>query len=176
MLTFFEPFCLTFFLTNTDYSDYLGFCEQLQYDLKNEFILFPKNFKRAHDQANDLIKQHRVEQYDPQIAAMQKELKDRYQFRSDGLIVLPPHSAREIVVEGQKLHHCVGGYARSMAEKRTVILFIRQEAKRNKPFFTVEVQGDKIYQVLGSNNRKPVPEVSAFLDKWKKKKHLDDAA
>ena len=160
----------------SDYSDYLGFCEQLQYDLKNEFVLFPKNFKRAHDQANDLIKQHRVEQYDPQIAAMQKELKDRYQFKADGLIVLPPHSAREIVVEGQKLRHCVGGYAQSMAEKRTVILFIRQEAKRNKPFFTVEVQGDKIRQVRGSNNRAPIPEVTAFLDKWKKKKHLDDAA
>ena len=160
----------------SDYSDYLGFCEQLQYDLKNEFVLFPKNFKRAHDQANDLIKQHRVEQYDPQIAAMQKELKDRYQFKADGLIVLPPHSAREIVVEGQKLRHCVGGYAQSMAEKRTVILFIRQEAKRNKPFFTVEVQGDKIRQVRGSNNRAPIPEVTAFLGKWKKKKHLDDAA
>ena len=160
----------------SDYSDYLGFCEQLQYDLKNEFILFPKSFKRAHDQANDLIKQHRVEQYDPQIASMREELKHRYQFKSDGLIVLPPRSAREIVVEGQKLHHCVGGYAQSMAEKRTIILFIRQEVKQNKPFFTVEVQGDKIRQVRGSNNRAPVPEVTAFLDKWKKKKHLKEAA
>lgn len=132
-------------------------------------MLFPKNFKRAHDQANDLVKQHRVEQYDPQIASMQEELKRRYQFKSDGLVVLPPHSAREIVVEGQKLHHCVGGYAQSMAEKRCVILFIRKEAKRSKPFFTVEVQGDKIRQVRGSNNRAPVPEVAAFLDKWKKK-------
>ena len=160
----------------SDYRDYLGFCEQLQYDLKNEFILFPKNFKRAHDQANDLIKQHQVEQYDSQIASMQEELKHRYQFKSDGLIVLPPHSAQEIVVEGQKLRHCVGGYARSMAERRTAILFIRQEAKQNKPFFTVEVQGDKIRQVRGSNNRAPIPEVTAFLDKWKKKKHLEDAA
>ena len=159
----------------SDYRDYLGFCEQLGYDLKNEFILFPKNFKRAHDQANDLVKQHRVEQYDPQIASMQEKLKHRYQFKSDGLIVLPPHSAREIVVEGQKLHR-VGGYAQSMAEKRCIILFIRQEAKRNKPFFTVEVQGDKIRQVRGSNNRAPVPEVTAFLDKWKKKKHLKEAA
>ncbi len=160
----------------SDYRDYLGFCEQLQYDLKNEFILFPKNFKRAHDQANDLIKQHQVEQYDSQIASMQEELKHRYQFKSDGLIVLPPHSAQEIVVEGQKLRHCVGGYARSMAERRTAILFIRQEAKQNKPFFTVEVQGDKIRQVRGSNNRAPIPEVTAFLDKWKKKKHLEEAA
>ena len=160
----------------SDYNDYLGFCEQLQYDLKNEFVLFPKNFQRAHDQANTLIKQHRVEQYDPQIASMREELKRQYQFKSDGLIVLPPRSAREIVVEGQKLRHCVGNYARRMAEKSCIILFIRREAQQKKPFFTVEVQGDKIRQVRGSNNRAPVPEVTAFLDKWKKKKHLDDAA
>lgn len=160
----------------SDYSDYLGFCARLNYDLKNEFVLFPKNFKRAHDQANELVKQRRVEQFDPKIAAMQKDLKRRYQFQSDGLVVLPPHSAQEIVVEGQKLHHCVGGYAQSMAEQRCVILFIRREEKRSKPFYTVEVKGNEIRQVRGSNNRAPVPEVEAFLDKWKKKKHLSDAA
>ena len=38
---------------------------------------------------------------------MREELKRQYQFKSDGLIVLLPRSAREIVVEGQKLRHCV---------------------------------------------------------------------
>ncbi len=92
----------------SDYNDYLGFCEQLKYDLKNEFILFPKNFKQAHDRAQDAIKLHRVEQYDPQIALMQQDLKRQYEFESNGLVVLPPQSAQEIVLEGQKLHHCVG--------------------------------------------------------------------
>ena len=132
---------------------HLEFCEQLQYDLKNELVLFPKNFKRAHDQANTLIKQHRMEQYNPQILSMREELKRRYQFKSDGLIVLPPRSAREIVVEGQKLRHCVGSYAQRMAEKSCIILFIRREAQQKKPFFTVAVQGDKIRQVRGSSGR-----------------------
>lgn len=160
----------------SDYNDYLGFCEQLHDDLSNDFVLFPQNLTRAHDQANDRIEQYRVEQYNPQIAGMQKELKRLYQFKSDGLMVRPPRSAQEIVIEGQKLHHCVGGYAQSMAKQECVILFIRQEARKDKPFYTVEVQGRYIQQVRGANNRAPVPEVKAFLDKWKKKRHLEDAA
>lgn len=160
----------------SDYDDYLGFCEQLQFELKNEFVLFPKNLKQAHDRANNLIRLHRVEQYDPQISLMEKDLEHRYQFRSDGLVVLPPHSAQEIVLEGQKLHHCVGGYVERVINKNCVILFIRQEAKRDKPFYTVEVRGNRVLQVRGVNNRDPVPEVKEFLQKWKRKKHLDEAA
>lgn len=30
-----------------DYKDYLGFCEGLHYDLKNEFVLFPRHLQQA---------------------------------------------------------------------------------------------------------------------------------
>lgn len=159
-----------------DYNDYLRFCEELQYDLKNDFVLFPKNLKRAHDEALSRIKQHQVEKFDPQIAAMQKELKQRYQFQADGLVVLPPHSAQEIVAEGQKLHHCLGDYAESMAKGTCTILFLRQEKEADKPFYTVEVQDKRIMQVRGAHNCAPTPEVKDFLDAWEKKKHLQNAA
>lgn len=159
-----------------DYADYLGFCKELQYDLKNEFVLFPKHLQNAHDQAQSRIKLHRVEQFDQQVAAQQKRLKQLYQFKKDGLVVVPPHSAQEIVAEGQKLHHCVGGYAERMARGQCVILFLRQEKHKSKPFYTVEVHGSRILQVRGAHNCTPTPEVTAFLDAWKKKKHLTKAA
>ena len=160
----------------SDYDDYLGFCERLQYDMKNEFVLFPKNLKGAHDQAQTLIKQENARQYDLQIASAQEQLKRRYQFKSGGLVVLPPKSAREIVAEGQKLRHCVGSYAASMAKKQCTILFIRREKRKQKPFYTVEVKDDRIIQVRGINNCDPTPEVTAFLNAWEKKKHLTNAA
>lgn len=160
----------------SDYDDYLGFCERLQYDMKNEFVLFPKNLKGAHDQAQTLIKQENAKQYDLQIASAQEQLKRRYQFKSGGLVVLPPKSAREIVAEGQKLRHCVGSYAASMAKKQCTILFIRREKRKQKPFYTVEVKDDRIIQVRGINNCDPTPEVTAFLNAWEKKKHLTNAA
>lgn len=101
-----------------DYKDYLGFCEQLGYDLTNEFVLFPRDLQKAHDQAQDLMKLHQVEKYDASIAALQPDLKRQYQFSADGLVVLPPGSAQEIVQEGQNLHHCVGGYVENMVKQR----------------------------------------------------------
>ena len=160
----------------SDYDDYLGFCEQLQYDMKNDFVLCPKNLKEAHDQASSLVRLENVKQYDAQIASAQKELKRRYQFESEGLVVLPPQSAREIVVEGQKLHHCVGGYAERAAKRECTILFIRKEEQKSKPFYTVEIRNDRIIQVRGFSNCAPTPEVKAFLNAWEKKKHLNAAA
>lgn len=160
----------------SDYKDYLEFCIELNYDMRNEFVLFPKHLKEAHDEANGKIKCKEVEIYDPKIAAMRGKLKRQYQFKAKGLIVMPPHSAQEIVTEGQKLHHCVGGYAKTMADHKCAILFIRQEEQPDKPFYTVEVRNDKIIQTRGRNNRVPTQEVKDFLDAWKKKKHLKDAA
>ena len=91
-------------------------------------------------------------------------------------MVLPPRSAQEIVIEGQKLHHCVGGYAENMANDRCTILFIRREKRKSKPFYTVEVRGDRVIQVRGANNCAPTPEVHDFLEVWEKKKHLKGAA
>lgn len=162
--------------TLSDYKDYLGFCEELHYDLKNEFVLFPKHLKQAHDQAQGRIKQKNVEQYDAQIAGFRETLKRQYQFKTKGLIVMPPRSAQEIVIEGQKLHHCVGSYAEDMAKQQCTILFIRRERQKNKPFYTVEVQGDRIIQVRGTNNCAPTPEVKDFLAAWENKKHLKGAA
>lgn len=162
--------------TLSDYKDYLGFCEELGYDLRNEFVLFPKHLKQAHDQALSRMKQKDVEQYDAQIAGIREGLIRQYQFKSKGLVVIPPRSAQEIVIEGQKLHHCVGGYATSMANDRCTILFIRREKRKSKPFYTVEVRGDRIIQVRGANNCAPTPEVHDFLEAWEKKKHLKGAA
>lgn len=160
----------------SDYKDYLGFCEELNYDLKNEFVLFPKHLQKAHDEAQARVRQHEVEKFDHQIAAQQKHLKRKYQFQSDGLIVMPPRSAQEIVVEGQKLHHCVGRYAEQMARGDCAILFLRQEKEEDKPFYTVEVKDERIIQVRGAHNHAPAPEVKAFLAVWEKKKHLQNAA
>lgn len=162
--------------TLSDYKDYLRFCKELNYDMRNEFVLFPKNLKVAHDQANNQLKCKRVETYDPKIEIQRDNLKRQYHFKAKGLVVLPPCSAQEIVTEGHKLHHCVGSYVQDMADQKSAILFIRHEKQKDKPFYTVEVKGDRIIQTRGKNNCAPTPEVKDFLEAWKKKKHLRTAA
>lgn len=159
-----------------DYRDYLGFCERLHYDLKNEFILFPRNLKQAHDQAQSMVRLDEVKQYDQQIADAFEQMKRQYQFASQGLMVLPPHTAGEIVAEGQKLHHCVGGYVEQVAKGGCTILFLRKKEAQDIPFYTVEVKDDRVVQVRGTGNCAPTPEVRQFLEAWTKKKHLEKAA
>ena len=38
----------------SDYKDYLCMSEALDYDMKNDFVLFPKNLKEAHNRVNDM--------------------------------------------------------------------------------------------------------------------------
>lgn len=160
----------------SDYRDYLGFCEKLRYDLKDEFILFPRDLKRAHDQAQSMVKLEDAKRYDQQVAKAEKHLRRHYQFSSDGLVVLPPHTAREIVAEGQRLHHCVGGYVNKVVNGKCAILFLRKMDEQETPFYTVEVQGDTVIQVRGFENCGPTQEVQQFLKAWLKKKHLEQAA
>lgn len=160
----------------SDYRDYLGFCEKLHYDLKDEFILFPRDLKQAHDKAQNMMKLEDVKQYDQQVAEAEKRLRRQYQFASDGLVVLPPHTAREIVAEGQKLHHCVDGYVKEVIDGKCAILFLRKTAAKEIPFYTVEVRDDRVIQVRGRGNCNPTPEVQKFLDAWLEEKHLERAA
>ena len=158
-----------------DYRDYLDFCERLHYDLTNEFVLFPRNLKRAHDRARSMIRVNEVKQYDAQIAASEERLKQLYQFSADGFVVMPPHTAEEIVTEGHKLHHCVGSYVETVAKGNSVVLFVRRAKARNTPFYTVELCNGQIVQARGKHNCSPTPKVKRFLDTWEKKV-LDRAA
>ena len=102
----------------TDYKDYLCMSEALDYDMKSEFILFPRDLKEAHDRVNDLSDKELSAAYDRKIAKAFAELQSRYQFRAGGLMIVPPRSAKEIVKEGQKLHHCVGRYVKDVVKSK----------------------------------------------------------
>lgn len=156
----------------TEYKDYLNNGEALAYDVEDGFVLFPRDLSAAHDQSSMLMDCKKVEQYDAQIAGIYKKLAKRYQYQKDGLVVLPPKTAQEIVVEGQTLHHCVGGYVVNVVEGRCAILFIRQKEHPDQPFITVEIRGDEIVQARGSGNGIPPTKVNQFLEQWAKRKLL----
>lgn len=102
----------------TDYHDYLCMCKELQYDVKNSFILFPRELKAAHDSVAKTLKDKRTAEQEKAIAGSFDEWQKRYQYQSKELMMIPPHSAKEIVDEGAALHHCVRLYVKNVAEKR----------------------------------------------------------
>lgn len=124
----------------TDYHDYLCMCKELQYDVKNSFILFPRELKAAHDSVAKTLKDKRTAEHEKAIAGSFDEWQKRYQYQSKELMMIPPHSAKEIVDEGAALHHCVRLYVKNVAEKKSVILFVRSVDEPDKSLCTVEVR------------------------------------
>lgn len=153
----------------SDYVDYLTMSEALDYDMKNSFVLFPRDLKEAHDRVNDLSDTELSEAYDRKVAKDFARLSDRYRFEGLGFVVVPPHSAREIVAEGQKLHHCVGRYVKNVVRERCEILFIRKADAPAEPFCTVELKDGNISQARIYKNGNPPPQVQRFMELWKQK-------
>lgn len=158
------------------YKDYIRFCEDLKYDLTDDFILFPRHLKDAHDRVSEMFSNRKAEIYNQKIAAAYESCVKQYQLTKYGLTVVPPKTAAEIVEEGHALHHCVGGYVSRVANKECVILFLRETEKPDTPFYTIEVRDGEVQQIRGKNNSDPPPNVQLYMQVWKQMKLLPTAA
>ena len=153
----------------TDYHDYLCMCKELQYDVKNSFILFPRELKAAHDSVAKTLKDKRTAEHEKAIAGSFDEWQKRYQYQSKELMMIPPHSAKEIVDEGAALHHCVRLHVKNVAEKKSVILFVRSVDEPDKSLCTVEVKDGQVTQARGFDNEEPLAQITAFIEQWKQR-------
>lgn len=153
----------------TDYHDYLCMCKELQYDVKNSFILFPRELKAAHDSVAKTLKDKRTAEHEKAIAGSFDEWQKRYQYQSKELMMIPPHSAKEILDEGAALHHCVRLYVKNVAEKKSVILFVRSVDEPDKSLCTVEVKDGQVTQARGFDNEEPPAQITAFIEQWKQR-------
>lgn len=153
-----------------DYFDYMRSCESLHYDMDSDIVLYPQNFKKAHDEAAANVKSRKLAEECRKIAGLLPNMHKKYDFSSDTLLIKAPDSGRDIIHEGQVLHHCVGSYVPQVADGSTVILFIRRTDAPDKPYVTVEVKNDKVVQVRGFGNNTPEPDVARFVEQFKRSK------
>lgn len=90
--------------------------------------------------------------------------------QSDYIIVIAK-TPGELIIEGQKLKHCVGGenYRLRMSKAESLIFFVREAAEPDKPFVTVEYSPKKqeVLQCYGYNDIPPADNVKNFVnDIW----------
>jgi hypothetical protein len=157
------------------WKDYINACEKLGYDLKNDFVLFPKDLKKSHDLANKQVEKLRKKGKKKMLDGITKrlgdyfaELRGKYNFENDEYAVIVPSNLNDIVKEGHVLRHCVGGYAERVAEKRTIVLFLRLKSDINTPFYTMEISQGKIIQCRGMCNCWTTDEINEFVEIFKK--------
>lgn len=154
----------------SEYKDYLRLGRGLGYDLKNNFVLFPRNLQRAHELAAGRFDKRKTEIYEKTIREAYEGLARQYGLRKYGFAMIPPKTGKEIVAEGHTLHHCVGNYIDRIAKEKCVILFLRRADDMDSPFYTVELRDGRIVQARGMGNCAPTPQVERFLALWEQKK------
>ncbi len=159
-----------------EYFDYYRMANDLNYDFTIHNVLYPPNLKRAHDLANEThivwLEEKKAKEEAERDKKAQKMLRKKdiqYYFTDGKYLITVPHSTKEILEEGRRQQHCVGGYAGRHIEGKLTICFLRKVKEPQKPFYTIEMHGKSLTQVQGFNNRTPLtPQAKVFFDKWLK--------
>lgn len=142
-----------------DYSDYVRIMQSFNADFSDRQICFPKNLKAAHDRAEAMRQARELEEKAKKNAKLAEQLntlkikRKILEFSIGDYFIRQPVSTDEIVAEGQKLSHCVGGYAERHATGKLTIMFLRRKSAPDEPYYTMEVSNDyKIVQCRGYKN------------------------
>lgn len=149
--------------------DVLLMCRRQAYDMKDKSVLFPKNCAAAHDREAERIQKINDAQKKKAFCMAYAGFARKAALSNKELQIVCPKQANDLVDEGKALHHCVGGYIDSVAEGRSLIVFVRRVEEPKKPYVTVEVRDGKIAQIHGDHNSAPTEEVQKFVDLWSRK-------
>lgn len=143
--------------------DYIDAAESNGMELWKKKNFLPQDLRQAHDSATG-IRQARIAAdarkaakgkalADAKIwAAREEEVRRKYALEMDGLVIAVPRCEEDILQEGKALCHCVGGYADRHRDGKTTILFLRKATEPDKPFLTIEMNGNKLVQIHGYRN------------------------
>lgn len=151
-----------------EYRDYLDMCARLEYDMKNSFVLYPKDLQKSHDRTARRAKHKADVKMRRDFRAVCSEIVQKVEFEMDGMKIVCPTVPDEVIAEGHALHHCVGGYVDRVAKRECIILFLRRCSEEKKPFYTIEVHDRRVVQVRGMKNCRATPEVNRFMERWGK--------
>lgn len=150
------------------YRDYLKECSELEYNMEHTAITMPKDMFAAHERTMHLCAELRTATATKKLAKADEKRRDLEVIDMElGLLLRLPRTCAEIIEEGAKLDHCVGGYAERHSQGKLTIMFLRTLRHPGKPYYTMEVSNyPQIMQCYGyrnntDNNPKP-PEIEEF--------------
>jgi len=85
---------------------------------------------------------------------------ETFEFKDNGIIFEELNTQLDLTIEGNTMNHCVGGYANSIAKKKSVIIRIDGTDIHRSFRYTMEYDpiNEKIVQIRGKSNCAPKPE------------------
>jgi len=147
------------------YSDYIGFLEDLELDLKDKKYLFPEDIKAEHDKYQMQVKVRRNEITKKKIAKRYEEL-EKNTFSNNNFFIKPAKNIEELEDESRQQKNCVRTYAGSYSKGECDIYFMREIDRPDKSLVTVEVKENKVVQSRIKYNNAVNKTQKQFLDIW----------
>lgn len=151
---------------HSDYYDYLNACENLGFNMSKKSILFPKDFKKAHDKATSLVKVKKDEITIQKLAYLYDNLHDLYEAYINDLAFILPKSVDDYITESKELNHCVKNYVKDVINQETTIIFVRNKETPDIPLYTLECKSGVIKQLRAKDNKEVPEEVKISCDEW----------
>lgn len=163
----------------SDWCDYISFCEELKMDTNNPLVAFPKNLAKAHDRTweqlsalRDKEKRKKIERLCKQADHVLQEFGNSLNWENDNYLIRLPKDHKELKKEGEDLSSCVGKYYDRIAAKSSLILFLRRKNKADKSFFTLQLRDGNIIQARGKSKdgrqADPTPEIKKVIQAYVK--------
>lgn len=173
----------------SQWSDYLGMCENQKKKTDDEMVYRPKELKRRH---NEIVEEIRKKQMLEAVKQSKKEQKEeakrmsdrfpgaeanlaaaqrKYAYENEDYRIIVPTKLIDILVEGNALHHCAGSsdrYFDRIMQNETYVCFLRIKAEPEIPYYTIEVEpGGAIRQSRGYLDEEPdIEKIRPFLREW----------
>lgn len=161
---------------NNFYKDYLDMAEEQRMNLTDDIVRRNPNMMEYHnryaEEKNKAADEKKIAEARNKYPDIEKDYEincKRFAWENEDYSILVPRHAGDIVMEGRLQHHCVGGdnYLSSMNNRKSYILFLRRKEQLDIPYYTIEVEDNKIHQRYAAYNREPdAQEVDKVLKKW----------
>lgn len=150
------------------YRDYLRECVQLDMDMQQKSVLFPKNLLRRHENLTRQIRFRESEEDRKKFAARRPLWEAQYTYKEETYSIVLPKMPQDLIDEGKALNHCVGTYIKRVADGKTDILFIRPTKDTRAHLATMEVKNGHIVQARTKNNGNLPKDVEAFVERFRR--------
>ena len=118
-------------------SEYIEMCRKMERAPQKV-----NNFMREYCETKKTYELRKVEYDNRQIAMNYAKHSKAWEFAYGDYVIVIPTTGQDIIDEGAKMHHCVGGYVNDVVQNYTYICFVRHKDTPDIPYITCQVHTD----------------------------------
>lgn len=172
------------------WGDYLSMAQRFGMDTNDAIIFRVRKLRQHHDELVERCHQNKdlticageiLKDY-PRIEEVYQSIQEIYAFSDEDYTVIVPSRIEEIILEGEKLHHCLRGSERywgRIESRESYVLFLRRTSELEKSYYTLEVEPAgtvRQKRTMFDRQEADIEDATKFLKKWQKEisKRLTD--